>query len=76
MGFWRHLTAQFWGGALFGLGIGLLLAAALVELELLTLHHKAWVSVTGILLALTGQWVVRRSVSRYPQPKEDKPEKE
>jgi hypothetical protein len=57
------------------MGIGLLLAAALVELELLTLQHKAWVSVTGILLAVTGQEIVRRAVSRDRRPKEDRPEK-
>jgi hypothetical protein len=74
MGIWRHLGAHFWGGVLFGLGIGLLLAAVLVELELLTLQHKAWVSVTGILLAVAGQAIVRRAVSRYRQPNEDKPE--
>jgi hypothetical protein len=76
MGFWRHLGAHFWGGALFGMGIGLLLAAVLVEQELLTLQHKAWVSVTGILLALTGQGIVRRAVSRDRQLKEDKPASE
>jgi hypothetical protein len=65
---WRHLGAHFWGGAMFGMGIGLLLAAALVELELLTLQHKAWVSVTGILLALTGQGIAWRAGSRDRQP--------
>jgi hypothetical protein len=56
------------------MGIGLLLGAALVEQELLTLQHKAWVSVTGILVALTGQCIAWRAVSRDRQPKEDKPE--
>jgi hypothetical protein len=71
---WGLFGAHFWGGTLFGMGVGLLLAAALVELELLTLQHKAWVSVTGILLALTGQWIARRAVSRVQQPNEAKPE--
>jgi hypothetical protein len=53
---------------MFGMGIGLLIAAALVELELLTLQHKAWVSVTGILLALTGQGIAWRAGSRDRQP--------
>jgi hypothetical protein len=57
------------------MGLGLLLAAALVEQEWLTLQHKAWVSVSGIVLALTGQEIVRRAVGRDRQPKEDQPEK-
>ncbi len=49
-GRWPFRSWQFWCGLLAGAGIGLLLGAALVELELLTLHRKAWVSVLGILL--------------------------
>jgi hypothetical protein len=49
-GRWPFRSWQFWCGLLAGAGIGLLLGAALVELELLTLHSKAWVSVLGILL--------------------------
>jgi hypothetical protein len=71
----RHLTAQFWGGVLFGLGIGLLTGAALVELELLALQHKAWVSLTGILVAGIGQWITWRAVEQDRKSKEDKPEK-
>jgi hypothetical protein len=49
-GRWPFRSWQFWTGILAGAGIGLLLGAALVEMELLTLQSKAWVSVLGILL--------------------------
>jgi hypothetical protein len=47
---WPIHSAHFWCGLLAGLGVGLLTAAALVELELLTLHRKAWVSLVGAVL--------------------------
>ena len=53
-GRWTVRSWQFWCGLLAGAGIGLLLGAALVELELLTLHRKAWVSVLGIVLVGSG----------------------
>jgi hypothetical protein len=40
----------FWAGVLVGLGIGFLTAAVFVELELLTLHRKAWLSLAGVVL--------------------------
>jgi hypothetical protein len=46
---YARFTKQFWGGLLAGVGLGLLLGAALVELELLASGRKAWVSVLGIL---------------------------
>ena len=49
-GRWPFRSWQFWCGLLAGAGIGLLLGAALVELEVLTLHSKAWVSVLGLVL--------------------------
>jgi hypothetical protein len=49
-GRWPFQSWQFWCGLLAGAGIGLLLGAALVELELLKLDNKAWVSVLGIAL--------------------------
>lgn len=54
-GRWPLRSWQFWCGLLAGAGIGLLLGAALVELELLTIHSQAWVSVLvggGVLVAL------------------------
>jgi hypothetical protein len=56
-GRWPFRSWQFWCGLLAGAGIGLLLGAALVELELLTLHSKAWVSVLGIVLVGGGATV-------------------
>jgi hypothetical protein len=49
-GRWPFRLWQFWCGVLAGAGVGLLLGAALVELELLTPHNKAWVSVLGIAI--------------------------
>jgi len=44
------LGKQFWAGVLVGAGIGLMLGAALVELELMTSTRKAWVSLVGAVL--------------------------
>lgn len=49
-GRWPYRSWQFWCGVLAGIGVGLLIGAALVEQELLTLTNKAWVSVLGIML--------------------------
>jgi hypothetical protein len=54
---WPWRSRAFWSGLLAGAGVGLALGAALVELELLTLHRKAWVSVLGILLVGGGSLV-------------------
>jgi hypothetical protein len=51
---WPYHAANFWCGLLAGVGVGLLLGAALVELELLTSQRKAWVSLLGAVLVGTG----------------------
>jgi hypothetical protein len=51
---WPFHSAHFWCGLLAGVGVGLALGAALVELELLTPHRKAWVSVLGAVLVGVG----------------------
>jgi hypothetical protein len=48
--YWPIHSANFWCGLLAGVGVGLLLGAALVELELLTPHRKAWASLLGAVL--------------------------
>jgi len=64
---WSQVGTRFWAGVLVGLGIGLLVGAALVELELMTLQRKAWVSVTGIALAVFGLAMVWQAVRRSHQ---------
>jgi hypothetical protein len=59
---WPFHSANFWCGLLAGLGIGLALSAALVELEALTLHRKAWVSLLGALLVGMSGLVGRRGM--------------
>jgi hypothetical protein len=53
-------SAHFQWGVVFGLGVGLLLAAALVELGALASDRKAWVSLVGAVLAGVSSLMVRR----------------
>ena len=62
---WSQVGPRFWGGVLVGFGIGLLMAAVLLELEL---HRSVWVGVLGIVLAGVGQIVALRAVRRSRQP--------
>jgi hypothetical protein len=57
---WPFHSAHFWCGLLAGVGVGLLLGAALVEMGALSAERKAWVSVFGILLVGAGGFVVWR----------------
>jgi hypothetical protein len=66
---WRLLPQagpRFWAGVLAGAGLGLMVAAILVDLELLTPHWKIWAIVPGMILMIVGQErlrvVVRRQV--------------
>ncbi|HEV3436765.1 MAG TPA: hypothetical protein VG122_05360 [Gemmata sp.] len=63
---WPIHSRQFWCGLLAGLGIGLVLAAALVELGVLSTHGKAWASLLGAVLVGVGGFVGRpaRSASQ------------
>jgi hypothetical protein len=56
-----RFTKQHWAGLLVGVGIGLLIGAALVEIGFLSPDHKAWVSISGIALFLVGGFFVRKS---------------
>ena len=58
---WPLRSWQFWSGLLAGIGLGLLIGAALVELEWMKLDRKAWVSVLGILLFGAGTIVASRN---------------
>jgi hypothetical protein len=60
---WPFHSTFFWCGLLAGVGVGLLLGAALVELEVLTLQRKAWVSVLGAVLVGVGGLVGARGRS-------------
>ena len=51
---WPYRSRQFWFGLLVGVGLGLMIGAALVEQELLTLHRKAWASMLGVVVAGIG----------------------
>jgi hypothetical protein len=60
---WPFHSAYFWCGLLAGVGIGLLLGAALVELEVLTSQRKAWASLLGAGLVGVGGLVCWRGQS-------------
>jgi len=68
---WSQAGPRFWIGMLAGFGLGLAVAAALVETELLTLHRKAWVSVTGIVLFSLGVGIGRPWGALGRQRKQD-----
>jgi hypothetical protein len=53
------VTRQFWAGVLVGVGLGLMLGAALVELNLLAPDHKAWASLVGAVIGLVGAVLAR-----------------
>lgn len=63
---WSYRSPHFWCGLYAGIGMGLLVGAALVELELLTQSNKAWVSVVGILLFSFGCLVAFLRKRRLP----------
>jgi hypothetical protein len=60
---WPYHSTHFWCGLLAGLGVGFLMGAALVELELLTSQHKAWASLLGAVLVGVGGLVGSRGQS-------------
>ncbi len=62
-------SKQFWAGLVAGLGVGLMTGAALVELDLLALGHKAWASLLGAILFGTGLIMARNAA---PGPAESR----
>jgi glucose uptake protein GlcU len=71
---WSQVGGQFWSGVLSGVGIGFLVAAVLVELELMTFQRKAWVVVIGIVLWWIGQMFAFRAVRRTRQSETNAPQ--
>jgi hypothetical protein len=71
---WSQVGPRFWAGVLSGMGIGFLVAAGLVQLELMTLQRTAWVSVIGMALLLIGQTFALRAVHHSRQLEKDKPQ--
>jgi hypothetical protein len=60
----------FWGGVLFGMGLGIFLCAALVGFEVLRVtpdRWDHWASLLVIALVLTGQYVAQRAVHAKQQ---------
>ncbi len=55
---WPLHSPHFWSGLLAGVGVGLLLGAAFVELRALTSQRKAWVSLLGAVLLSVGGLIV------------------
>src|SRR5690242_17676528 len=66
---WPVHSAYFWCRLLAGVGVGLLLGAALVELEVLTSRRKAWASLLGACWWALAAWsagVVNRATQAGP----------
>lgn len=55
---------RFWPGVLAGVGIGLLLGSALVELGWLTASRNAWAIAMGAILYTLGVGLSRRTGER------------
>ena len=54
-----RLIGQYWPGVIVGIGIGLMLGPALVEMQLLTPSHKVWAFFLGLILFGVGNGVSR-----------------
>ena len=72
----RYMShALFWGGVLFGVGLGILLAAVLVALEVIRPDRNRWdhwVSVLVLAFVLIGQAIAQRAVRASPPPQQEK----
>ena len=71
---WSQVGPQFWGGVLIGVGVGFLLAAVLVELEVMTLQLTPRAAAIVIAFLLIGQAITLRAFRRSRQPEKDKPQ--
>jgi hypothetical protein len=68
---WSRLGARFWGGVLAGLGVGILVAKSLAELEIPT---TGWLRGIAILLGIIGPIIALASVRRSLQAEKDQPQ--
>jgi hypothetical protein len=68
---WSRVGARFWGGVLAGLGVGILLAKSLAELEIPT---AGWLRGTAILMGIIGPLIALESVRRSLQAEKDQPQ--
>jgi hypothetical protein len=66
--FWGQVGQQFWAGGVCGIGIGLVLAAILVDLELITLEHDVWPLWLALGFWLVGTMLAQRAVRSKRQP--------
>jgi hypothetical protein len=67
---WARVGAPFWGGLLFGVGLGLFVAKSLEELEV---FRTVWVGFIAIVLVGIGLGIAFRAVRRSSQPDKGKP---
>src|SRR5580698_5950253 len=61
----------FWGGVLFGAGLGVFLTAILVGLEVIKPtpdRWDHWASILVLAFVLIGQAIAQRAVRDHPQP--------
>ncbi len=68
---WSRLGARFWGGVLGGLGLGLLVAKILAELEIPTV---GWLRFMAVLWLALGPISALESVRRSLQSEKDQPQ--
>jgi hypothetical protein len=60
---WPQAGPRFWAGVLLGVGIGLMVAAMLVDLELLAPQRTVWVTILpGMFLIFLGRERLRAVV--------------
>lgn len=70
---WSRVGARFWGGVLAGLGIGILVAKSLAELEIPT---TGWLRGVAILMGISCPIIALESVRRALQSEEDQPRRQ